>query len=63
MGCELMSDFKLLRVYGIASGLCGFSSGKVCASNENEAIATFCRLHSLFPAQVVVLYSYPLSLL
>ena len=58
-----MFNSNSLRVYGLVSGSCGLKSGVIVASDRNQALTAFCRLHSLIPAQVAVLYSYPLSLL
>lgn len=48
------------KVYRLVSGFNGWISGLIIASNHHSAIETFCRVHSLYPAQVAVLYSYPL---
>lgn len=48
------------RVYGLASTFRGWLVGVVIAPCPQKAIETFCRLHALYPAQVAMLYSYPL---
>ena len=45
------------KVYRLAGGL---KSGLICSTSRYSAIAAFCRLHSVYPDQVAMLYCYPL---
>lgn len=51
-----------LRVYRLVSGFNGGVSGLILSASHYKAIDAFCHLHALHPAQVAVLYSYPLQL-
>ena len=46
-----------LKVYRL---VCGSITGLICDTSKSSAVEAFCRLHTLYPSQVVVLYSYPL---
>jgi len=50
-------------IYKLVSCGNGFKSGLWIESNKDRAIEAFCRFHNLYPAQVAVLYSYPLDAL
>lgn len=50
------------RVYRLVSGFNGGVSGLIFSASHHKAIETFCYLHALHPAQVAILYSYPLQL-
>lgn len=48
------------RVYRLTGGP---QTGLIFAPCSHKAVSTFCQLHDLFPAQVAVIYSYPLHAL
>jgi hypothetical protein len=56
-----MFEPKPWKVYRLTSDYCGIKASLIYAPNQYKAIAVFCRLHTLFPAQVAVMYSYPFS--
>jgi len=56
-----MLEYATLRVYRMVSGFNGGVSGLVFAASRHKAVEVFCRLHTLYPAQVAVLYSHPLQ--
>jgi hypothetical protein len=49
------------HVFRIMSGKDGFKSVLVVSYDRVSAVEAFCRLYSLPPNQVAVIYSYPLS--
>lgn len=57
-----MLEYATLRVYRLVSGFNGGVSGLIYSASRHKAIDTFCHLHAIHPAQVVILYSYPLQL-
>jgi hypothetical protein len=54
-----MFDSKTWKIYRLTSGYGGIKSNLIYAPDQYKAIAVFCRLHTLFPAQVAVIYSHP----
>lgn len=50
------------RVYRLVSSFNGSVSGLIFSASQNKAIDIFCHLHNLRPAQVAILYSYPLQI-
>jgi len=58
-----MLDSHPWKVYRLTSDFGGIKSGLLYAPTQHNAITVFCRLHTLFPAQVAVMYSYPFAAL
>lgn len=56
-----MSEHSPFNVYRLVSGFNGGVSGLVFAASRQKAVTAFCRLHTLYPSQVAVLYCHPLQ--
>lgn len=56
-----MSVSRSWGIYGLVSGFNAGARGKLFAPDQFKAVEWFCRLHSLHPEQVAVLYWFPLN--